>query len=165
MWSVKMKRRSETDVYEVALNFRPLKNTDYPELRRMINALYNEDPVDRRITAKKISRSVKELSRNPCKGKVIIFELDSVIIGYSILIFYWSNEYGGNILNIDELYVKSEYRGRGVATQFLKHIPRTFEDRIVAVQLEVSPSNTNALDYYMKLGFKKSRNTHLIHAR
>jgi ribosomal protein S18 acetylase RimI-like enzyme len=154
-------KRSAADEYGIGLNFRPLRNTDYPELRRMIHALYYEDPVDKRISAKKVSRTVRELRRNPCKGEIIIFEKDNVAIGYSILIFYWSNEYGGDILNIDELYVKPEQRERGVATSFLKHISRTFKDKIVAVQLEVSPSNTRALDFYRKLGFKKTRNMHL----
>jgi len=147
------------------MKFRPLRHTDYSELKRMIHALYVEDPVNEPITDKKISKTVIELRKKPCKGKIIIFEKDHATIGYSILIFYWSNEYGGDILHIDELYVKPEHRERGAATCFFKHIAHTYGEKIVAVQLEVSPSNTRAMNYYQKLGFKRTKNVYLTHTR
>ncbi len=146
---------------KLQVKFRALKNADYSELRRMISALYSEDRGNEPITDKKIAKTVRELSKNHCKGKIIIFEKENVTIGYSILIFYWSNEYGGDILHVDELYVKPEHRQRGVATSFFEHISQAFKDKIVAVQLEVRPSNTNAMNYYRRLGFRKTRNLHL----
>jgi len=61
----------------------------------MISALYSEDRGGKPITDEKILQTVTELGRNPCKGEIVIFEKDNMTIGYSILIFYWSNEYGG----------------------------------------------------------------------
>ena len=143
------------------MNFRNFRHTDFIELKNMIHALYSEDPGNEPITDTKISKTVRKLCENPSKGRIIIFEKGRVTIGYAILIFYWSDEYGGDILHIDELYVKPAHRGRGVATRFFKHIPRTFKD-IVAFQLEVNSSNSKAKNYYRKLGFKKTRNTHMI---
>jgi ribosomal protein S18 acetylase RimI-like enzyme len=128
----------------------------------MSHALYKEDASDEKITDRKISKTIRELRKNPCKGKIIIFEKYKVTIGYSILIPYWSNEYGGNILHIDELYVKPEHRQHGVASNFLQHIAQAFKDEIVGLQLEVTPTNTRAMAYYQKLGFRKTRNVHLI---
>ena len=145
------------------INFRPFRRVDGLELNKMIHALYVEDPVDEPITDKKISKTIIELGKKSPRGKIIMFEKESVTIGYSIVLFYWSNEYGGGILHVDELYVKPEHRERGVATAFFKHIARTYKDKIVAIQLEVSPSNTRAMNYYQKLGFKKTRNVHLTH--
>jgi ribosomal protein S18 acetylase RimI-like enzyme len=127
----------------------------------MSHALYREDPPDEKITDRKISGTIRELRKNPCKGKIIIFENDKVTIGYSILIPYWSNEYGGNILHIDELYVKPKHRKHGVATNFLECIARSFNDEFVGLQLEVTPANTRAMTYYQKLGFRKTGNVHL----
>jgi ribosomal protein S18 acetylase RimI-like enzyme len=147
------------------MNFRAYRYADFSELKSMIYALYSEDPDKESITDAKISKTIKELRINPIKGRIIIFEKDKVTIGYSILIFYWSDEYGGDILHIDELYVKPEHRQRGIATSFFKHISRTFKDKIVAVQLEVTPSNSKAMNYYRKLGFEKTVSTHLIRKR
>jgi len=143
------------------LNFRPVKRADYSELRAMIHELYREDPSTKPISDKKISKTLTELRNRPERGQIIVLEDGKTLVGYSILIPYWSNEYGGNILHVDELYVKPDYRGRGVATSFLKQLARTEHDA-VALQLEVTPSNTRAMNYYHKLGFRKTKNSHLI---
>jgi ribosomal protein S18 acetylase RimI-like enzyme len=127
----------------------------------MIHTLYREDPSTKQISDAKISQTVRELRDKPNKGKIIVFEKEKTIVGYSILIPYWSNEYGGNVLHIDELYVKPEHRKRGVATSFLKQLVRTKHDA-VALELEVTPSNTRAMKYYRKLGFRNTRNMHLM---
>ena len=141
--------------------FRQVKRADYSELRGMIHELYREDPSTKQISDKKISKTFRKLRDKPDKGKIVIFEDEKELVGYAILIPYWSNEYGGNILHIDELYVKADYRDRGVATSFLKQLVRRNHDA-VALQLEVTPSNTRALNYYQKLGFRKTKNSHLI---
>lgn len=141
--------------------FRPVTRADYSELRGMIHELYREDPSTKRISDKKISQTVRELRDKPQRGKIVVFEEEKAIVGYSILVPYWSNEYGGTILHIDELYVKPEHRVRGVATRFLKQLVRTKHD-IVALQLEVTASNARAMKYYQKLGFRKMKNAHLI---
>ena len=148
-------------VTESSVTFRTFRKGDYSEFKKMCMALYREDPVDETITERKISRTIRELRQNRSKGSIIIFEVEGVLVGYSILIFYWSNEFGGNVLHIDELYVKPRYRQRGVATMFFQHVLKEFKDEIVGLQLEVTPSNTTAMGHYRKLGFKKTRNIHL----
>ena len=127
----------------------------------MMHDLSHEDPSAERITDKKISLTFGKLSNNPNIGRIVVFERAKTIIGYAILIPYWSNEYGGIILHVDELYVKPEHRGRGVATSFMKQILSS-KHGIVAHRLEVTPANTRARNYYRKLGFRKSKNLHLM---
>jgi len=43
-------------------------------------------------------------------------------VGYALLISFWSNELGGEVCNIDELSVASEYRGRGLATALIEQL-------------------------------------------
>ena len=52
-------------------------------------------------------------------------------------------------------------RGRGIATIFLKRMLLA-KDEAVALQLEVTPGNMRARNYYRKLGFRKPKNIHLI---
>jgi ribosomal protein S18 acetylase RimI-like enzyme len=127
----------------------------------MMYGLYREDPATKKITDRNISRTVRELRSNPAKGNILVFEQERALIGYAILIFYWSNEYGGDILHVDELYVKPEHRGRGIATCLFKQLLKA-KYGAVALQLEVTPRNTRAMRYYCKKGFRKSRNDHLI---
>jgi len=146
----------------MSIKFRSFTQDDYSELLSMVLELYSEDPEGEPITKEKIRNTISELNRNSSKGEIYVFEKDNEIIGYSILIFYWSNEFGGNILNIDELYMKENWRNQGICTRFLNKIFKKFSNTVAAFQLEVSPSNERVRNYYLRLGFSKAENLHLI---
>jgi len=145
------------------VEFKKYSNDDYKELLEIITALYDEDPEGQQMDEFKVKATINEFMQNPEKLDIIMFVKGKKIIGYSILVYYWSNEYGGNILNIDELYVKKEFRNQGIGTYFFSFIERM--DNNVAYQLETTPSNQRALNYYEQLGFKQSTNTHLIKSK
>ncbi|KPU27091.1 hypothetical protein TR13x_06765 [Caloranaerobacter sp. TR13] len=144
------------------VDFRLMRIEDRAEVEEMIIALYAEDPDGEIICKEKIMMTFKHLFKHPEKGKIIVFEEQSKIVGYSVLIFYWSNEYGGDIVHIDELYVKPNWRNQGIATRFIEFISKCFMDRAIALQLEVTPSNKRAFDYYKKIGFMRTKNIHMI---
>ena len=142
------------------IEYKLYQENDYKDLLKMIFSLYNEDSEGEQISECKINNTINEYEKNPQKISIYLFKKGEENIGYALLIFFWSNEYGGNILTIDELYVVEKYRGKGVATEFLSHI-ETIEN-IVTLQLETTPSNQRAFEYYERLGFLPSQNTHLI---
>lgn len=144
----------------MAVSFNLYQEDDYKDLVQMIVALYDEDAEGEQISESKINSTISESRKNPQKITIYMFKDNDENIGYAILVFFWSNEFGGNILTIDELYVLKKYRGKGIATNFLSHIKGT--EGIVAMQLETMPSNQKALDYYKRLGFLTSQNTHLV---
>ena len=59
-------------------------------------------------------RTVHELETHPEKGTILVIGRDGQIVGYAVLINFWSNECGGNVLIIDELYVAPPCRGQGI---------------------------------------------------
>ena len=93
----------------------------------------------------------------------MLAEVDGVVVGYALLVSFWSNEYGGEICAIDELYVKPSHRSRGVSTSLFDEV---IGDRMlwpghpVALELEVTPDNDRARALYERLGFR-ARNTTL----
>lgn len=84
--------------------------------------MYREDPEGKPVFDEKINRTFNKLTKHPDKGTIMITETDSKIIGYSILINFWSNEHGGNILDIDELYIKSNYRGKEIGSKLIQYL-------------------------------------------
>jgi GNAT superfamily N-acetyltransferase len=46
-------------------------------------------------------------------------EFDRQVVGYALLMSFWSNEYGGELCNVDELYVQPAQHGRGLSTELL----------------------------------------------
>lgn len=136
------------------------EDKDYADLINMIKALYQEDPEGEPMNSQKIKMTICEFENHPDKVGVYMLKSQGQNIGYAILVYFWSNEYGGTIVNVDELYVVESHRGKGVSTEFMDFVGRL--ENAVAVQLEVTPSNHRALAYYKRLGFELSPNTHLL---
>ncbi|APE43722.1 GNAT family N-acetyltransferase [Sulfitobacter alexandrii] len=75
-------------------------------------------------------------------------------IGYIVITFGWSVEYGGLDAIIDELYIRPGVRGRGIASEALIALPRALADGgLRAIHLEVDRTNEGAMKLYRRAGF------------
>ncbi len=144
------------------VSFRDYEPADFGEFKAMVLGLYSEDTEGQPMTSAKVRDTVRELTTRPEKGKIIIFEAEEGVAGYAFLIFFWSNEYGGDIIHVDELYVKPRWRSQGIASQFFDYLASYREERTVALMLEVHSLNRRALDLYLRRGFAQDANTHLF---
>ncbi len=140
------------------ISFRPYKNDDYDTLRFLIKKLYDEDPGYCRINNNKIENTINEFTKNPEKGCIIVFQLAQELVGYSIIINYWSNEYGGNIVIIDELYIVPAHRRKGYATYFFQYLYDKESKKSKGIQLEVGKKNKTVFNVYKRKGFKLINN-------
>jgi ribosomal protein S18 acetylase RimI-like enzyme len=145
----------------VEVTFEPYREQDFEELATMVFALYTEDPVGEPLTIDKIRLTVTEEKVHRDKLAIWIFRYDGVVTGYGILNFFWSNEYGGDIINIDEIFVKSEARGLGIATRFIESLSVLYP-KGCALKLEASHSNKKAIKFYEQIGFEQAPNLHMI---
>ena len=142
----------------MSILFRPYSEKDFNILNSMIKNLYDEDPGYASINDLKIKKTINALTKNKEKGRIIIFQLEKEIIGYAISINYWSNEYGGNILIIDEIYIIPEYRRKGHGKAFLKHLIENNLKTSKGIQLEVGNKNKRAYKLYEEFGFDEIDN-------
>ena len=131
------------------------------EVTAMIRMLYEEDAAPSTVDPSRFPATVTHFLAHPAAGKIIVFE-EAAIVGYSILIPYWSNEFGGTILFVDELYVKPEARSRGIGRRFFEYLEDEKLDETVALALEVSPANVRARRLYESLGFAARKHAVLI---
>lgn len=126
--------------------------------------LNREDPGTHPVPETHIRRTLDMLRNESNRGRSLVLRLDDKICGYALLITFWSNEIGGEVLYIDELYVSPSHRKKGHSTQLIQNLlgPCTVWPRAwVALELEVTPSNFKARTLYENLGFKAVRNSHL----
>ncbi len=144
------------------LHYRKMREADQEVVAGMIMAFYEEAGGGEFMNPGMIERTFRQLAAHPDYGSVVVFEAEGRLIGYALLINFWSNEYGGIVLNIDELYVVPEGRGGGVGTDFINHLAAGRPAGCVALKLEVLPYNRRALRLYEKLGFEKSDRDFLI---
>jgi GNAT superfamily N-acetyltransferase len=120
-------------------------------------ALNAEDPGPHPVPAENMRRTLHELRHAPVRGRAVVLELDSQVRGYALLISFWSNELGGEVCTIDELYVEPEHRGCGHATRLLQCLSARSEPwlaSIVALALEATPGNVRLRRFYERLGFR-----------
>jgi len=143
----------------MTISYRNFEIADTPAVSQLMFSLYNEDPGDKPMNSGKIKKTIAFLTENPERGSIVVFDKEGAVVGYAILINYWSNEFGGNIVIIDELYVKKGYRSRGTGSRFIEFLKNRESGRSVALQLEVSPENEKACRLYSRLGFKPHKNT------
>ncbi len=84
-------------------------------------------------------------------------------IGYIVISFGWSLEFGGLDGFIDELFIRRPVRGRGLATDALLALPRALAQAgLRALHLEVGRGNDAAQKLYLRTGFKPRENYHLM---
>mgnify|MGYP001545153316 FL=1 len=76
-------------------------------------------------------------------------------IGYLVITFGWSLEFGGLDGFIDEIYVRPGVRGRGIASETLQALPRALAGAgLKALHLEVNRSAEETQKLYLRAGFK-----------
>jgi ribosomal protein S18 acetylase RimI-like enzyme len=97
-------------------------------------------------------------------GEVLMIEYEGTLAGYSIIFRYWSNEYGGLMISIDELFIKKEFRNYGIASTFINALINDEKKNpaFAGIELESHPDNEAANKLYASLGFPENENTSYI---
>ncbi|MCW9042048.1 MAG: GNAT family N-acetyltransferase [Pseudopelagicola sp.] len=88
-------------------------------------------------------------------GAVYLIGPTRAPIGYIIVTFGWSVEFGGMDAFVDELFVRPAVRGRGIATEVLSTLPVALgQAGVRAIHLEVDQNNAAAQKLYTRSGFR-----------
>lgn len=83
---------------------------------------------------------------------LIAFDREDAI-GYALFFPYFASFRGQRGLYLEDIYIKQEYRGKGVGEAMLKKIARTAEKRgFERIDFMVLEWNTPAVKFYEKLG-------------
>lgn len=137
------------------LIFRPMQAEDTSIVAAMIKTLYRTlHAPDEYMTDQKIAATFNQLSLQPRHLAIDVFEINKNIVGYALLFKFWYNEFGGMVLNIDELFVNPDFQGQGIASFYLSELSKK-KGEYVALSLEVLPENQGAYSLYKRVGFEE----------
>lgn len=75
------------------------------------------------------------------------------ILGYAMLAKSFSTEFGKPCIWLEDLYLKPEFRGKGIIPEVIKYIEDNYKDCIL--RLEVEDENSHAVHVYEKAGFSR----------
>ena len=97
---------------------------------------------------------VNTLLTNPSQGFYIVAEIDSQVVGCLMITKEWSDWRNGVFWWIQSVFVKQEYRRRGIYRrmyQFIKQLANEKDD-VCGFRLYVEQNNTIAQETYKELG-------------
>ena len=135
--------------------------TDIPELSQMMKDFYAIDfyPFDEKKTKDNFEKFINNDNYGGCFK--IVFE--GGIAGYIILVKYFSFEFGGEILFLDELFIKPEFQGKSLGKKALEFVKTySVEKQFKVVLLEIENHNEKAKKLYQNYGFENHKRSLMI---
>lgn len=130
--------------------FEPVANNLEPCLDLM-RAYYEFDGIE--FEPLRARRALEQMIRED-HGRAWTVQLEGQTVGYVIVLFGFSLEYGGRVLEIDELFIQSEFRGHGLGRSILEFVEaQARKVGAVLLTLETESDNEKAQAFYGKHGF------------
>lgn len=133
--------------------FKPADTSHVDILIAMMREFYAHEHLafDERATP----AALRQLLSDASCGRVYLMLAGVDVVGYIVLTFGFSLEFHGRDALVDEIYIKENYRGRGIGKQALQFIESVCRELGVhALHLEVERANTTAQAVYRKSGFQ-----------
>lgn len=97
-------------------------------------------------------RTFDECAKGSPYAKAVLLEQDGKTAGFAQFSFTWSNESGGLVVWLEELYVLPEFRGLRLGTQFMDWMMSEYKDAS-RIRLEICHCNGGAKRLYERYGF------------
>ena len=121
---------------------------------RMAEEFYSSDAVLHPVPHEYFERTADEALRSDAYAEIYLLEYEGRTAGYGLTARTFSQEAGGQVLWIEELYIREEYRSRGLGREFFSFIEEKNSGKIARLRLEVEEENTRAISLYKRLGYE-----------
>ena len=132
---------------------RKISASDRETFLAFSRAFYASDAVLHPVPEAYHEATFDEMMRSEDYAIGYLFEQDGKPVGYALLAKTFSQEAGGFVLWIEELYILPEYRSMGLGRAFLNMLRNDPGPGVKRLRLEVEAENWRALRLYKALGF------------
>ena len=134
------------------IQYRKINKNDKKELLDMMRIFYSSNALytngSEEIFNSNFENALNNTQYLEC---YFIVSLENVL-GYVLLAKSYSTEFGRECIWLEDLYLKEQYRGKGIIPDFISYIKNKYPNKIL--RLEVEQENKGAIKAYQKSGFK-----------
>jgi GNAT superfamily N-acetyltransferase len=142
---------------------RKIEKKDKPVYLEMAKQFYASSAVDHNIPGTHFLDTFDELMRSDCYVSGYILEYKGRPAGYALTAKSFSQEAGGMVLWIDEIFVLPEYRGLDLGHEFFTYIKTTLNGHVKRLRIEAEEDNQQAIALYEKFRFENLPYLQMIH--
>jgi diamine N-acetyltransferase len=142
--------------------YRMLQPADVPAFIALVTSCHSRGPHSLPTPQERILATFRELQRNKDRGTLFVFERDQALIGYCVLVTAWSNQLGGIVLSVDELYIDPRLDDPGIEPDFLQLLAKVAPAEVRAIQVSADARDRRGLAAYRKMGFLDSGRSVLL---
>ena len=132
---------------------RKITAADEADFLELTGQFYASDAVLHDIPEAHRRATFRELMRSDVYAEGYLLEQERKIAGYGLLSKTFSQEAGGMVIWIEELYLLPQYRGRGLGRRFIAFVESM--PGVARIRFEVEPDNDRALALYHRLGYRQ----------
>ncbi len=130
---------------------RKILHDDKTEYIKMAEDFYNSPAVISPVPKSHFEITFDELMKGSAFTEGFIFDCDEKIAGYGLIAKTFSQEAGGIVIWIEEIYVKEAFRNQGLGSEFIEYIKNNIPAK--RYRLETEPDNFKAQELYKRHGF------------
>lgn len=134
------------------IEIRPATVSDVPQILTLIKELaeIEEFPFEVTVTAEDLKKNL--FGKQPAAESLLVYVADN-LAGFAVFYQTFATTTGQPGLHLDDLYVRSEFQGKGVGTKMLSHLASIAKQRNCArFEWWVLESNVQAINFYEKIG-------------
>lgn len=135
------------------MNIRPMTPEDRELCLPMILEFYAGPAVDHPVPRETLERTFSDAVGDNPLLEGFVLEQDGEVAGFCYITRFYSCEVGGSVVMIEELFIKEDFRGRGLGQQFFQWLYARYPGTL-RYRLEVTAQNTGAIRLYERNGFK-----------
>lgn len=126
---------------------------DVALLVKLMSEFYDEAGTP--LEAARAAEAFATLLADARLGKAFLIQAQNEEVGYVVITFSYSMEFGGRTAFVDDLFIREQFRGRGLGTAALNKVREyCAEQSVRALHLETGRDNVAAHALYRRAGFK-----------
>lgn len=137
------------------ITIRTMESKDAGEVLAMMRVFYDSPAILHKASDEVLRRDIRDCVEDVPFVEGFVFEEGEQLAGYSMIAKSYSTEFGGLCIWIEDLYIKPEYRGSGIGTQFFACLEELYQGKAVRLRLEVEQNNGRAIEVYKKCGYQE----------